>query len=125
MDNKTSAPRPGAQNESLADVLKQIADDTVTLLRQEVALAKMEFNAKARSLRTGLIIVALGAAFTLIGLASIWAALVVWLTNFLSLEIAATVTGGGLALIGALMVFLGLKPMKKPFAEPVKSVKAL
>jgi uncharacterized membrane protein YqjE len=125
MDNKTTAPRPGAQNESLADVLKQIADDTVTLLRQEVALAKMEFNAKARSLRTGLIIVALGAAFTLIGLASIWAALVVWLTNFLSLEIAATVTGGGLALIGALMVFLGLKPMKKPFAEPVKSVKAL
>jgi uncharacterized membrane protein YqjE len=125
MDNKTTAPRPGAQNESLADVLKQIADDTVTLLRQEVALAKMEFNAKARSLRTGLIIVALGAAFTLIGLASIWAALVVWLTNFLSLEIAATVTGGGLALIGALMVFLGLKPMEKPFAEPVKSVKAL
>ena len=101
MDNKTTAPKPEAQNESLADVLKQIADDTVTLLRQEVALVKVEFNAKARSLRTGLIIVALGAAFALIGLATLWAAFVVWLTNFLSPEVAAAVTGGGLALIGA------------------------
>jgi uncharacterized membrane protein len=125
MDTKTTTKKPAAQSESIVDLLKQIALDSAKLLRQEVALAKLEFRGKVRSLRTGLMVAALGAACALIGLATVWAAFVVWLTNFLPPGIAAAVSGGGLVMIGAIIIILGLKLLQKPFDEPGKSVETL
>jgi hypothetical protein len=125
MDNKSTAPKPEVQSESLTELLKQIADDTAMLVREEVALVKLEFSQKFTSLRSGVIVAALGAVFAVIGLATIWAAFVIWIAGFLPPEAAAAVSGGGLALIGAILAFLGLKALRKPFSEPVKSVEAL
>lgn len=126
MNNKTTTPKhPNLENESVSDSIRHVISDIRILLREEVSLMKLEFKEKSRSLRTGIIIVATGAILGLIALATLWAAFVIWIANFLPPEVAAAVTGLGLALVAAIMTFLGLKPLQKPFNEPVKSVEAL
>lgn len=126
MNNKTTTPKhPNLENESVSDSIRHVISDIRILLREEVSLMKLEFKEKSRSLRTGIIIVATGAILGIIALATLWAAFVIWIANFLPPEVAAAVTGLGLALVAAIMTFLGLKPLQKPFNEPVKSVEAL
>jgi len=126
MNDKTiNQKHPNLQNESFAEAISHLIQDTRILLHEEVSLIKLEFIEKSRSLRTGIIIVAIGAILGILALATLWAAFIIWLTNYWPPALAAVVSGAGLALIAAIVAFLGMKPLKKPFTEPVKSVEAL
>jgi ABC-type Fe3+-siderophore transport system permease subunit len=126
MNDKTiNQKHPNLQNESFAEAISHLIQDTRVLLHEEVSLIKLEFIEKSRSLRTGIIIVAIGAILGILALATLWAAFIIWLTNYWPPALAAVVSGAGLALIAAIMAFLGMKPLMKPFTEPVKSVEAL
>jgi hypothetical protein len=61
----------------------------------------------------GIIMIALGAAFGLVGLMTLCAALVIALTSYMTPGIAALVTGGGLAILAIIMAFIGITNLKK------------
>jgi hypothetical protein len=109
----------------LADLLGQLASDSATLVREEMALAKQEFREKMQALRYGGIMIAVGAIAGLVAFATLWAALIIWLTDFLAPEVAAAITGGGLALLAAIVAYTGVSTFKKTTAEPIKTVEVL
>ncbi|MDI6851973.1 MAG: phage holin family protein [Deltaproteobacteria bacterium] len=125
MNEKTISRGPGLQQESLTDLLGQLASHSATLVREEMALAKQEFSEKMQALRNGGILVAVGAVAGLLAFATLWAALIIWLSDFLAPEVAAAVTGGGLAMIAAIIGFTGVKKLRKTTAEPIKTVEVL
>jgi hypothetical protein len=125
MDNKTATRDPGLKNESLSDLLGQLAADSATLVREEVGLAKQEFSEKMQAFRNGGIMIAVGAVIGLVAFVTLWAAFIIWLTGFLAPEVAAAVTGAGLALIAAIITFAGVRLFKKTTAEPIKTVEVL
>ncbi len=125
MNNKPTQKHPNLENESVSESIRHIISDIRVLLREEVSLMKLEFKEKSKSLRTGIIIVAVSAILGLLALATLWAALVIFIANFVPPEVAAAITGAVLAIIAGIMAFLGMKPLQKPFNEPVKSVEAL
>jgi ABC-type Fe3+-siderophore transport system permease subunit len=126
MNDKTiNQKHPNLQNEPFAEIIRHIIEDIRILLHEEVTLIKLEFIEKSRSLRAGIITVAIGVILGILALATLWAAFIIWLTNYWPPALAAVVSGAGLALIAAIMAFLGMKPLQKPFTEPVKSVEAL
>ena len=111
MDNKVTMKNPDLQNDSIADLLRQIANGAGSLVREEFKLAKQEFKEKAQSLSSGVIIISIGAVFGLIALATIWAAFVIWITYFWPPEVAALVSGIGLAIVSAIMAIIGKRKL--------------
>jgi len=112
---------------SIAELMRQLSEETATLVRQEIDLAKAEVSAKAK--RGGLGAGALGAA-GLIGLYSL-AALTACLIAALALAVpvwaaALTVTcvfaaiAGGLALVGRRQLSAAMPPTPEATVDTVK-----
>lgn len=125
MNKEIKAKPPEAQNASITELLGQLATDSATFIREEVALAKQEFKEKIQSLRNGAIMFAVGATLVLVAFLTLWAAFIIWLTNFLPPATVALITGGGMALLGAIITIIGIKLFQKTTAEPIKTVEAV
>jgi uncharacterized membrane protein YqjE len=112
-------------SESITELLGRVANDSATLVREEVALAKQELKERMEGLRNGAIMVAIGAVIVLLAFVALLAALIIWLTLYMDAAIAALITGGGLALIGAIIAFIGIMLLKKTTSEPIKTVEVI
>jgi uncharacterized membrane protein YqjE len=119
--NKTT----NLSSESFTELLGRVANDSASLVREEVALAKQEFKEKMAALRNGAIMVAIGAVLVLFALVALLAALIIWLTLYMDAAIAALITAGGLVLIGAIIALIGIMLLKKTTSEPIKTVEAI
>lgn len=106
------APRPASapalaragEEPPLQDVLVELWHNLEKLVRQEVALAGAELDAKAQKLRAELSAMAIGAGLLLAGALTLVAAVVLILALFMPAWLAALLTGaaaaaGGFALI--------------------------
>lgn len=126
MDKKTVMQNPDIRDQSITELLGQLTSDLATLVGEQLALAKQEFREKMQALRNGTIIIAIGAGFGIVAFMTLWAAFIIWLTSYyLAPEIAAVVTGSGLILFAAIIVFIGIKFLRKATAEPIKTVEEL
>jgi hypothetical protein len=125
MDNEKTIQNPAPQDQSITELLGHVASDIAILFHEEMALAKQEFSEKIQALRNGALMIAIGAVIGLAAFATFLAAFVIWLTSYLAPAIAAVVTGCGLALIGAIIGFIGIRLWQKTTTEPIKSVEAL
>jgi hypothetical protein len=111
----------------VAELLKQLSDQTATLVRQELELAKVELTAKGKQAGVG---VGMFGAAGMVGLYAVGAltaaailALSLAMTGWLAALIVAVVYGviaGGLALTGKGRVSRGVPPTPE---ETVKTVK--
>ena len=112
---------------SIAELMRQLSEETATLVRQEIDLAKAEVTAKAK--RGGLGAGALGAA-GLIGLYSLAAltacliaalalAVPVWAAALLVTCVFAAIAGG-LALVGRRQLSAAMPPTPEATVDTVK-----
>lgn len=110
----SSVPRPHAQGNlvsqgsepPLKDVLVELWENTEKLVRQELALASAELDAKAQKLKTEVAASALGAGLIVAGALSLVAAVILLLALAMPAWVAALLTsavtaGGGYALLKA------------------------
>ena len=113
MNNKAENKEPATQRESFNELLGQLAKNSAAVVHDEIELVIQRMREKVEAIRSGVILLAIGAAISFTAFMSLCAAVIIGLTYFLVPVMAALVTGAALALIGGIIAFIGYKQLKK------------
>ena len=109
--------QPLRDDRSLGQILRDLRDETSTLLRQEVDLAKTEMSEKAATVGSNLGSVAVGGAVAFAGALTLLAALTLGLislmSEFMSRDVAMWLAP---LLVGLVLAAVGYSLMKKALA---------
>jgi hypothetical protein len=126
---------PGERKEerSIGQLLKELTQESSTLLKQEVSLAKTEMSEKASRIGANLGEVAVGGAVALLGAIALLLAAVYGLTsilnNFMNQEVAVwlapLIVGGVLAAVGYSLIKKALATLKQESITPQKTTQSL
>jgi len=126
---------PGERKEerSIGQLLKELTQESSTLLKQEVNLAKTEMSEKASRIGANLGEVAVGGAVALLGAIALLLAAVYGLTsilnNFMNQEVAVwlapLIVGGILAAVGYSLIKKALATLKQESITPQKTTQSL
>lgn len=128
-DGVTAAPR----DRSIGDLLKELRDETSTLLRQEVALAKTEMIEKAAAYGKNTGAIGAGGAVAYAGALLLLAGVTVGLAFMLDAVgldehawwVAPLVVGGIVAAVGYSMISKGVSTLKRQSPVPEKTIQSL
>jgi xanthine/uracil permease len=121
------------EERSLGQLLKELRDETTTLLRQEVDLAKTEMSEKASRVGSNLGSLAVGGAVAFLGALALLAAVVYGLTSlldqFLSIGVAIwlapLIVGVVLAAVGYSLVKKALATLRQESLTPQRTTQTL
>ena len=121
------------EERSIGQLLKELRDETTTLLRQEVDLAKTEMGEKASRVGTNLGSLAMGGAVAFLGALALLAAVVYGLTSlldqFMSLGVAVwlapLIVGVILAAVGYSLIKKALETLKQESLAPRRTTETL
>ncbi len=124
-----AAPR----DRSIADLLKELRDESSSLLRQEVALAKTEMAEKASAYGKHAAAVAVGGGVAYAGVLLLLAGATVALALLLDRVgldahawwVAPLIVGGIVAAVGYSMINKGVSTLKRQSPVPEKTVQSL
>lgn len=122
-------PAPAAngdrESQSAFGLLRRLTDELSTLLRQELALATTEISRSMRVMLAGTASVAVGGAVLFTGLLAMLAAAVLGLATVLHPWLAALVIGAAVALIGIVLVLLGIRSFNPNTLKPARTAESL
>jgi tetrahydromethanopterin S-methyltransferase subunit G len=111
---------------SLGELLGDLAQQTATLARQEVELAKTEMSQKAAQVGRDIGFLAVGGAVAYAGFLAILAALIVALAaNGVPWWLAALLVGVVVAGVGYVLVQKGLAALKREDLAPRQTIETL
>jgi hypothetical protein len=111
--------------ESLGDLLVQLGRSCAALLRDEVDLARQEVREKLREVKAGVVLVAVGITVSFVALLVLCAAAVAGLAYFIGWILSTLIIGIGTASIGAIIVLLGRRLLKRTTVKPEKTIQTL
>ncbi|WP_119066772.1 phage holin family protein [Rubrobacter indicoceani] len=117
----------GKEDRSLGELFAQMAQETSTLVRQEVALAKAEIGQKASRAGRHAGILAVGGAVAYAGFLAIIAGVIYLLADldFVPLWLAAFVVGLVVAAVGYFLIRKGLDALKQEDLAPRQTMEIL
>ncbi len=115
----------GRDDRSLGELFTELAQETSTLVRQEVNLAKTEMSQKASTAGRHAGVLAAGGALAYAGLLAILAAVIVLLDNVMPLWLSALLVGLVVAVVGYLLVRRGLDALKREDFAPRETIETL
>jgi len=121
------------EERSIGQLLKELRDETTTLLRQEVDLAKTEIAEKASRTGRNLGSLAVGGGVALLGALALLAAVIYGLTSILNqfmsvgvaIWLAPLLVGIVLAVIGNSLVKKALATLKQESLTPQRTTQTL
>ena len=113
------------QELSIGELFSQLANETGTLVRQEVLLAKVELGEKAANVGKRVGMLALGGAVAYAGLLSIVAAVVLLLAEHMPPWVAALLVGLAVAGLGYYLSQQQLNALKQFDPTPRATVETL
>jgi len=125
---RQEAPRvteTSAERESFGDLLSRLATASAGLVRDEIELVKQEFREKARSLRTGMISIAVGVFLGMIALFTLDAALVIGIGRWIGYGWSALVVGATTIVAGGATFAIGLRQVKNTKLKPEETIRSL
>ena len=99
--------RAGAESRSVGELLRDLANDSTRLVRDELALAKTEAQEKVSQVGAAVAMMAIGAVLAIPALVLILQAVVTVLSNFMWDWVAMLLVGVVVALVGYLLVRKG------------------
>ena len=115
----------GRDDRSLGELFTELAQETSTLVRQEVNLAKTEMSQKASRAGKHAGSLAAGGALAYAGLLAILAAVIVLLDNVMPLWLSALLVGLVVAVVGYLLIRRGLDALKQEGFAPRDTIETL
>ena len=117
----------GRDDRSIGELFAELAQESATLVRQEVQLAKTEMSQKASRVGKDVGFLAVGGAVAYAGLLAIVAGLIFLLgdLDFLPLWLAAFVVGIVVAAVGYFLVKKGLDALKQENLAPQETIQTL
>ena len=117
--------QPSRDDRSLGELFSELAQETSTLVRQEVNLAKVEMSQKASRAGKQVGVLAAGGAVAYAGLLAILAAVIVLLNNIMPLWASALLVGVVVAVVGYLLVRRALDALKREDFTPRETMETL
>jgi uncharacterized membrane protein YqjE len=118
---------PALNDRSIAELLKRLSEQTSTLVRQELDLAKAELTVKAKQAGQGAGMFGAAGVLALYAVGALTACAILALSTALAGWLAALIVGvvyaaiaGGLALTGKTKVQKGVPPVPERTVESVK-----
>ncbi len=112
-------------NRSLGELFAELAQETTTLVRHEVNLAKVEMTEKASRAGKHVGFLAAGGAVAYAGLLAILAGVIALLNAVMPLWLAALLVGLVVAVVGYLLVRRGLDALKREDFAPRQTMETL
>ena len=111
---------------SLGELLAELSRETSLLVRKEVELATTEITAKARTAGAHVAVVAAGGALAHAALLVLLAAIVIGLTQLgLAAWLAAGVVAIIVAVVGYILIHMGVSRLRATPVVPVHTVQSL
>jgi len=116
----------GSGDAPLSDLIRQLAQDSATLVRQEVALAKAELQANVKSVARDLTMVAIGGVVALIGAMVLILFLVLAVGDALNeYWLGALIVGLLFVIVGGLLAKSNLNKLKHESVAPTRTLETL
>jgi xanthine/uracil permease len=117
----------GRDDRSIGELFAELAQESATLVRQEVQLAKTEMSQKASRVGKDVGFLAVGGAVAYAGLLAIVAGLIFLLgdLDFVPLWLSAFVVGIVVAVVGYFLVRKGLDALKQEDLAPQETINTL
>ena len=115
----------GRDDRPLGELFAELAQETTTLVRHEVNLAKVEMSEKASRAGKHVGFLAAGGAVAYAGLLAVLAAAIILLNAVMPLWVAALVVGLVVAVVGYLLVRRGLDALKREDFAPRQTMETL
>jgi len=115
----------GRDDRSLGELFAELAQETSTLVRQEVTLAKTEMTAKATRVGKDIGFLAVGGMIAYAGLLAIIAGVILLLDAIVPLWVSALIVGLVVAGIGYVLVQRGLTALKREDLTPRQTIESL
>jgi hypothetical protein len=113
------------EERSLGDLFSELAEETSTLVRQEVALAQTELTEKATRVGKNVGFLVVGGAIGYAALLAVLAAVVIGLAVFIPAWLAALIVGIGVGAAAYLIISPALEALKKTDLTPRETVRSL
>lgn len=113
------------EERSLGDLFSELAGETSTLVRQEVALAQIELTEKAAKVGKNVSFLVVGGAIGYAALLALLAAVVIGLAGFIPAWLAALIVAAGVGAGAYFMVSAGLAALKNTDLTPRETVRSL
>ena len=115
----------GRDDRSLGELFAELAQETSTLVRQEVTLAKTEISQKASRAGRHVGVLAAGGAVAYAGLLAILAGVIILLNYVMPLWLSALLVGLVVAGVGYLLVRKALDALKREDFTPQQTMESL
>lgn len=113
------------EERSLGELFSELASETGTLVRQEVALAQVELTQKAVSVGKNVGYLVIGGAVGYAAALALIAALTIGLSHFIAAWAAALIVGAVVGTAAYLMISSALAALKKTDFAPRETVETL
>lgn len=110
---------------SLGDLFSELAAETGTLIRQEVALAQVELTEKAASVGKNVGYLVVGGAVGYAAMLVMLAAAVIILATFIPLWASALLVGAAVGIVSYFLVTSALAELKKVDLAPREMVESI
>lgn len=114
-----------AEERSLGDLFSELAAETGTLVRQEVALVQTELTQKATTVGKDIGFLVVGGAVGYAALLAVLTAIIIGLANFIPAWAAALLVAVVVGITAFLLVSSALKSLKATELTPRETVKSL
>ncbi len=113
------------EERSLGELFSELANETGTLVRQEVALAQAEITQKATSVGKNVGYLMVGGAVGYAALLAVIAAVIIGLANFIPAWAAALLVGAIVGIAAYMMISAALAALKKMDLAPRETIETL
>ena len=110
---------------SLGELFSELAQETSTLVRQEVNLAKTEMSQKASTAGKHVGVLAAGGALAYAGLLAVLAGIIALLNNVMPLWASTLLVGVVVAIVGYFLVRRALDALKREDFAPRETMETL
>jgi xanthine/uracil permease len=106
-------------------LLTELAQETTTLVRKEVELAKAEVSEKVSQATTGAVSLVAGGLVAFAGLIFLLLAATYYLATMMEPWLAALIVGGVVTLIGVILVAMGKSRLNARNLQPTRTLATL
>ncbi len=113
MNNKSVNKDTITQRDSFSELLGQLANNSATVVHDEIELFIQGVREKMTAGRSGVITMMIGAGIGFAAFLCLCVVLIIWLTSYMALIMASLVTGAALAFVGGIIAFIGYRKLKK------------
>ena len=113
------------EERSLGELFSELANETGTLVRQEVALAQVEITRKATDVGKNVGYLAVGGAVAYAAVLALMAAVIIGLSYFIPAWAAALIVAAVVGMAAYMMISSALAALKKTDLAPRETVETL